>query len=545
MRLSRLLTAILLLAPVARGAAQASGGTIVIVTGQQATLPIPTLIEGPAATTANYELADQLFLHLAITAPGRPTAGDAGFIPQLAERWERRDSVTLVFDIDPRARWHDGVPVTARDVVFTFRRARDPKIAPSLSNLLRNVESVTAEGERRVVFRYRSPYSEQLFDAAFYVAPIPAHLLESLPPDSMARSAYARHPVGSGPYRWVRSEPGQFIELAAFDGFHLGRAGTSRMVFRTVTDADARMNLLLGGEGDAMASVIPPLTNRDRIAARGEMRLVTTPSNTVAYLLFNQRAPGDSTRPHPILSDVRVRRALVAGLDRQAMVRTVFGQYARVAYGPASTSLWISALAPKAAPRDLPRARRLLAEAGWRDTDNDGVLDRDGRPLELTVTLPTTSQPRRQMAAQAQEQLRQLGVRLEVQALEGPVWGGRHSSGNFDISFGSATQIPSPSGLSQSWSCRGGTNVARYCNPAVDSLISAAVLSQSNPSPLWREVLRRIEADAPAAFLYAPVNVVAVHRRFERVQLRADSPWLLAHEWRVRRGAALPRDAAR
>jgi peptide/nickel transport system substrate-binding protein len=242
---------------------------------------------------------------------------------------------------------------------------------------------------------------------------------------------------------------------------------------------------------------------------------------------------------------VRVRRAIVAALDRQAMVRTVFGQYARVAFGPASTSLWISALAPKAAPRDLARARRLLAEAGWRDTDGDGVLDRGGRPLELTVTLPSTSTPRRQMATQAQEQLRQLGIRLEVQALEGPVWAGRHSSGNFDISFGSATQIPSPSGLSQSWSCRGGTNVARYCNPAVDSLISAAVLSQSDPSPLWREVLRRVEADAPAAFLYAPVNVVAVHRRFERVQLRADSPWLLAHEWRVRRGAELPRDAAR
>src|SRR5687768_18423770 len=105
MRLSRLFTAILLLAPVARGAAQAPGGTIVIVTGQQATLPIPTLIEGPAATTANYELADQLFLHLAITAPGRPTAGDPGFIPQPAEPGAGPGSLTPVFDIQSRARW--------------------------------------------------------------------------------------------------------------------------------------------------------------------------------------------------------------------------------------------------------------------------------------------------------------------------------------------------------------------------------------------------------------------------------------------------------
>lgn len=524
-------------------AQQSTGGTIVIVTGGEASTPIPTLMEGPASTTANFELADQLFLRLAIPRPGGSTYGDDDFVPQLARSWSRPDSLTIVFELDPRARWHDGTPVTARDIVFTFSRALDPGIAPALANLLRYVESVAADSLGRVVIRFRRAYPEQFFDVTWYVAPIPAHLLASLPPDAIARSAFVREPVGSGPYRWARREPGQFIELAADPRFFLGRPGTDRLIFRLATDADARMNLVLSGEADATLNVIPPLSNRDRILETGEMRLLTTPSNGIAYLLFNQRAPGDSTRPHPILADVRVRRAIVAALDRQSMVRAAYGPYAKVPYGPASGMLWISELTPNAPRQNVSAARRLLADAGWRDSDRDGVLDRAGVPLQLTVVLPGTSAPRRQIAVQAQEQLRQIGIRLDVQSMDGPVWGGRHTSGNFDISFASATQNPTPSGLTQSWSCRGGSNVARYCNPIVDSLMYRAILSDSNPSKLWLEVLRRVEYDAAAAFIYAPLQVIAVHKRFEQVAVRADSPWLSVHRWKVRRGQALPRDA--
>ena len=106
--------------------------SIVIVTGQEATAPVPTLIEKSQNTLANQDVADQLFLRLADVGPGMMTAGDQGFVPMLARSWTRRDSLTLVFDLDPRARWHDGAPVTSRDVLFTLRRARDSAIAPRM-----------------------------------------------------------------------------------------------------------------------------------------------------------------------------------------------------------------------------------------------------------------------------------------------------------------------------------------------------------------------------------------------------------------------------
>jgi peptide/nickel transport system substrate-binding protein len=504
---------------------------IVIVTGQQPTMPIPTLMEGAASSLGNMELADQLFLRLAELGPTLLTAGDRNFVPILARSWTRRDSVTLAFDLDSRARWQDGAPVTARDVVFTFGRARNPAIAPRLSELLRHITAVTAEGERRVVFRFSHPYAEQLYDATFHVAPLPAHLLDSIPPEALARSSFVTQPVGSGPYRLVRNVPGQFVELAANPKFFLGRPKVDRVIIRVATDADARLNMLLSGQADAMDNVPPPLDNLRRVAADSSLRLIPVPSPTVGFLLFNQRDRRDRSLPHPVLSDVRVRRAIMLGLDRRLMVQAVFGSYGEVPYGPVSPLLWIRHRSPKPERQNLAESRRLLAAAGWNDSDGDGVLDRNGRPLTLELTLPNTSGIRRQMALLVQEQLRQNGVRLELQTLDFPVWLERRTAGNFDIDFTSTSQDPSPAGLTQAWTCNGGSNVAKYCDPRVDSLMERAVLGKGDPGQNWVTALQQIEADAPAAFLYAPIYVYAVKRNFRDVKISPTSSWILLREW--------------
>jgi peptide/nickel transport system substrate-binding protein len=518
-------------APAAAQSSSDSRNSIVIVTGQQATVPIPTLMEGAAASVGNLELADQLFLRLAGLGPTMLTAGDRGFVPLLARSWTRRDSVTLVFELDPRARWQDGVPVTARDVVFTFRRAQNSSVAPRLATLLQHITSVTAEGDRRVVFRFSHSYSEQFYDATFHVAPLPAHLLDSMPPEEVARSSFVSQPVGSGPYRLVRNVPGQFVELKGNESFFLGRPKIDRVIIRVAPDPDARLNLLLSGQGDAMDNVIPPLDNLRRIGADSTLRLIPVPSPTVGFLLFNQRDPADSSRSHPIFSDARVRRALILALDRRALARVVFGSYGEVPYGPVSPLLWIRHGAPKPEGQNVAEARRLLAAAGWADHDHDGTLDRGGQPLALQLSLPNTSAVRRQLALLVQEQLRQIGVRIELSQLDFPVWIERRTAGKFDIDFASTSQDPSPSGLSQGWSCTGGTNVAKYCDPRVDSLLERAVLTRDKPAEAWREVLRQIEADAPAIFLYAPTYVYAVRRRFRDVTITPVSSWQLLREW--------------
>jgi peptide/nickel transport system substrate-binding protein len=532
------LAAVLLAAP-AQAQRPSDHGTIVIVAGQEATLPIPTLLSGKA----NEDVADLLFLRLARLGPELVTAGDLGFVPELARTWERRDSLTLAFDLDPRARWHDGRPVTARDAVFTFTRSRDRAVEPQSALLLRHVESVTAEGERRVVIRFARVYSEQLYDAVWHVRLLPAHLLDTIPADRLAGSSYAQHPVGNGPYRWVRRESGRQLELAGVPDFFLGAPRIDRVIILLARDPEAQLNLILDGTADALENVTP-VANVARVQGRPEYRIVPIPTFSVGYLLFNQRAHGDRSRPHPILADVEVRRALAMALDRDAMVQATFGRYARVPEGPVAQLHWIRDPDARASRHNPEGARRLLAARGWRDGDGDGVLDRNGVPLTLRLNYPGTSAPRAHLAAQVQEQLRRIGARIELVRLDGPVWLERRSLGEFDIDFSSASMDPSPGGLVQSWSCAGrdGANVGHYCNPRVDSLLDRALTERRDARGAWRAVIQAINEDAPAVFMFAPLNTAVIHRRYADVTIRPESNWSAVWRWKVTAGRQLARD---
>jgi peptide/nickel transport system substrate-binding protein len=537
------LLALVVLASAAPLAAQrpADAGTIVIVVGQEGSTPIPTLGSG----RANQDISDLLFLRLAHLGPDLVTAGDKGFTAELARSWSRRDSLTLVFELDQRARWHDGAPVTARDVLFAFERARDPAVDPQRALLLRSVAAVTAEGDLRVVIRFSRSYGEQLYDATWHVQPLPAHLLDTIPKDRMASAAFVQQPVGNGPYRWVRREAGRQIELAADPGFFLGRPRLERVIFLLARDPEAQLNLVLDGTADALENVAP-VSNVARLGARPEIRIVPVPTFGVGYLLFNGKAYGDRSRPHPILADRDLRRALAMALDREALVRVTFGNYATVAEGPVAQLHWIRDPRAQAARFDTRQAAALLAARGWRDSDGNGILDRDGTALSLRLNFPGTSAPRTMIATQVQEQWKRIGVHVELVRLDGPVWAERRGKGEFDIDFASATLDPSPSGLVQSWSCagRGGSNVAQYCNPQVDSLIERAVSGRADPRRTWREVIRLLSEDAPAVFVYAPVNAMALHRRYTDVSIRPESWWSSLWRWRVKPGERLPRDRA-
>lgn len=522
--------------PARRLAAQATG-SIVIVSGQFPSQPTPTLTRG----SADNDIADLLFLRLARLGPTLVTAGDRGFVPQLAKSWTRRDSLTIVFELDPRAKWHDGTPVTAKDVAWSFTRASNAAVAPAHATALRWLASVTADGDRQVVVKFSKWYPTQLFDATWQLPVLPSHLLDTIPPTQLSTSAFAKAPVGNGPYRFVRAEPGQLVELAAVPDHFLGAAKLTRVIYRASADGDARINLLLSGEGDGLEQLALK-SQQDRFASNADFRLVPVPSFQVGYALFNQRDPADRNTPHPILADSLVRQAMVAALDRATIVRALFGDVAVVPEGPASMSLWARTGPSPRAAGDSARAAALLQRAGWVDSDNDGIRDKGGRPLKLAVIFPGTSPSRRLAAQVAQGQWRRLGIQVELTPLEFPAYIERRNARNFDIDMTVTIQDPNPAGLLQSWSCAGGNNLGTYCDPAVDSLLTRAESARDGGRELWQQALRRIDSDAPAAFLFAPANVVAVHRRFADVVLRPEGLWSGLAAWSVTPGRQLPRD---
>jgi peptide/nickel transport system substrate-binding protein len=234
-------------------------------------------------------------------------------------------------------------------------------------------------------------------------------------------------------------------------------------------------------------------------------------------------------------------------LDRDALVRATYGDFSAVAEGPVAQLHWIRDPAERAVRYDRPGAAALLAARGWRDSDGDGVLDRNGQALTLRLNYPAPSASRGMIAQLVQEQLRALGIRIELVRLDGPVWAERRAKGEFDIDFSSASLDPSPAGLVQSWSCAGraGSNVGQYCNPQVDSLMERAITGRGDVRRLWRDAVRAVNRDVPAIFVYAPANAMAVHRRFTGTVIRPEGWWSGLWRWRVAPGQQLPRDMAR
>lgn len=515
-------------------------GTLVMAVGQEPAMPIPVI---GSRTQADADVADQLFLRLGGLDPTLRTTGDNALQPELARSWKRVDSLTIVYELDPRAKWHDGTAVTSDDVLFAWKLMNTPSLGWDMTSL-EPIAAVEAVGPRAVRVRFKRAFPEQLYLAGFNLLPMPAHLLAKVPADSIATSDFAKRPIGNGPYRYERRVPGQFVELRADPAFFLGKPGIARVVVRFVEDPNARLNLLMSGETDLLENV--PLANLEQLKGQPQLRTVTVANSILLYALFNSRDPADTAKPHPIFADVRVREALTLALDRQTMAQSVFGKGVGVPDAAQSQIWgWITPAGLTGAKQDVARAKTLLAQAGWRDSDGDGTLDRNGQPLRFTV-LTTPSGLRRGLALQAQAMWKAIGVQMEFEPVEGAVYTQRRNAGKFDIDLAGASQDPTPSSLVQSWSCATvGTprtsNVGHWCDPTFDQLLRAAQ-SSAKPVPAWGRVLARQASQHPAAFLASPVNTVALHQRFTNVTIWPAHGWRSLWHWRVRPEAALPRD---
>jgi peptide/nickel transport system substrate-binding protein len=535
-----LVSLLVLSLPVAAQTRGPDTGTLVIAVPSDPASPVPTLWSGE---NLNREVSDLLFLRLADLGPQLQTADERKYVPRLAKQWTRRDPLTLVFDLDPRARWQDGKPVVADDVVFALTRARDPKTGGGADNQLKRIASITAESPSRVVVRFTVAYAEQLYDVVFHVPPMPSHLLASINPDSLATSSFVDHPIGNGPYRFTRRVPGQLVELAADPDFFLGRPKVERIVFRIVGSPEARANMLRSGEVDGIDNIFS-LPDPEPVKALPDYRYFPSPGALLLYVNFNQRNRADTTLPHPILSDPVVRKALVLAVDRERLTQATLGSFTHAPSAPLSALVARMAEPPPAIPYDVAQAKKLLASRGWRDSDHDGVLDKNGTPLKLSIMVPATSAPRRLIAAQIQEAYRLIGITLTLEGLDRTVYIPRREAGNFDLEFWQSKQDPTPTGLATSWSCSSDRkfNVTHYCNPLVDSLIARGTLSQKPMPHVWREAVRRIAEDYPAMFIAAPVASTAIHKRFEHVSLRPESMWADVWKWSVKPGEQIDRD---
>jgi peptide/nickel transport system substrate-binding protein len=494
------------------------------------------------------DIADQLFLKLADMRMSANTVGEADFEPLLAQRWTWDDSLTLVFHLRPEARWQDGTPVTAADVAFTFDAYTDAAVNSPFRSVLGRIAGVTARDPRTAVFRFKDRYPEMFYDAAAQMRILPAHLLRDVPRAQWATAPFGRAPVGDGPYRFASWVPGTSIELVADSTFFLGRPHIRRLIFHFMADLATAVTQVVGGEADAIEILVTP-DNLARARAAPQLATYSYEGVFYGYLGLNQRANGDPARPHPIFGDRDVRRALAMAVDRERMRQSVLGDMAKVPPGPMPTLWPLWNPPPRTLPHDSAAAASLLTVRGWVDRNGDGFRERGNTALAFRILLPATSGIRKQYGRLLQEQFRAIGARVELDEVEGPVFGQRTQAGRFDAYLGAWSTDVSPSGLAEQWSrsAFGGSNHVRYDDPEFDRLVDEARRSRGSPDEvraLWRRAIEVFNDDAPAIVLFATENVAAVHARVAEVRIRGDSYWALVRTWRIPADKLIERDRA-
>jgi peptide/nickel transport system substrate-binding protein len=408
--------------------------------------------------------------------------------PELAQSWHQIDERTFEFGLRPNIKFHDGRPLRAADVKYTFESILDPANRSPKRALLKQLQSIELDGSHRLRFHLNAPH-----------APFVEHFTLGIVPQGS--SPGTRPPPGSGPFMLEKVESGERVTLTANANSWEGKPALAGVVFKIVPDAMVRALEFKQGAIDLMQNDLEPdmlpwlknLTNAEVSAHQG---------TTFQYIGINLT--------HPILQHLKVRQALAHAIDRERIIRHLLKDAAVAANGLISPLNEAYDGSIPAWSYDPARAKHLLDESGFKDPDGDGPLTR------FRLSYKTTNiDLRRRIAETLKEQLLQVGIELEIRSYE---WGTFFSDvkhGNFHLYSLAWVGIRDPDIQHQIFHSGSvppdGDNRGRYSNRQVDRLLDQArvTLDPSERKRIYGAAQRLIAEDLPYVPLWWQKNVIA------------------------------------
>ncbi len=420
--------------------------------------------------------------------------------PQLAESWDIPDPETYVFHLRRGVKFHDGRPLTSRDVKWTFDSLLEGKIRSTKAAAYRLVDHVETPDDFTVVFHLKEPFAPLLWnlsDGAIGVVPYGAG------------SEISAHPIGSGPFRFVSAEQDNEVVIQRNDDYWGDRPNLQRVRFAVVPDSTTRVLELRKGSADI---AINAFTGDLVLALEKEstLQVLHEPGTVLSYLAFNTR--------DPILKDARVRQAIAYAIDRQPMIHYLLRDFARPADSLLPPESWAYDPELTHYDHDPERARELLEQAGHPAVN--------GVRFHLTMKTSSTEESTRLLAAVLQQQLREVGILLDIRTFEFATFfadvtrgayqmhslrwvGGNEDPDIFEYVFHSRKFTPN------------GANRTFYSNPHLDALIDQArsELDQERRKRLYAEIQQILAVDQPYVELWYPDNVMVHSRRVHNLTL--------------------------
>lgn len=483
-----------------------AGGTLVI--GYPSDLPgvNEAIVTSSQATD---EILYRMFLHLLDEQPDyqeRPPT----FKPRLAESYEfSEDHKSLTFHLRPGVLWSDGEPITAEDVRWTWEAQTHPKIAWDGVSMKKTIVGVEVIDPLTVRFDFTHSYPGQLVHAN-EGGILPKHAWSKLPFEEWRGNGqwFVDNLVVSGPYVLDSLKPQQEVVLRRNERYYEeGLPYIDRVVLKVVPDTQNQLAQLFSGGLDLMRQV--PAASAKDVDAHPDTRLITFWPPQFGTVIWNLR--------NPIFLEPEVRRALALGLDRKAIVETIWYGQALPADSPIISTVWGHNDELKPLPYDPEAARQLLAKHGWEDRDGDGVVDREGKELAFELSTHPGNQERIDAAVMIQDQLRRIGVKVIPRILEWNRLDQIMTNGEFDaiiMGLGLETSLD-VSAYFHSSSIGSELNFGAYSNPLVDELL-VDIRSRLNPEDALPSLYRLqeiLQQEQPQTLLWESKRLVGVRRR--------------------------------
>ncbi|MDX1582457.1 MAG: ABC transporter substrate-binding protein [Thermoanaerobaculia bacterium] len=435
-------------------------------------------------------------------------------VPGLAESWDVEDAGRkFTFKLDPRANFSDGTPVKASDVVFTLKKIVDPEsrsaqYAGLFSGL--DLSRTRAVDEKTVEVVFSIARASQI--QAFNIPVLPEHVY--------GEGEFSEHDfdvVGTGPYVLERRVPGQEIRLKRRDNYWRKSPFIEEIVFRVIGDDTTAWNAMRRGELDAMKiSTDRWVEAKASPAASRIMDFYVFYELEYSFIAWNNR--------HPALSDRRVRRAMSMALDRQSLIESLYQGTARIITGPFTPDQPYYNAQVEPIQYDLEQAASLLEQAGWTDSDGDGIRDRGGEPLSIEMFLSAGSTFSQQAAQVLQEALAQIGVELEITPLERATFFSRIIEGDFEAAFLSWGIDFDPDQFTVFHSSQfppSGQNFVHYSNPVADELIVEGrnELDREERIEIYQRLHEVLAEDQPYTWVVQESKKWAVNKRIRNVEV--------------------------
>ena len=455
----------------------------------------PASLDPRIATDAQSQYIQGLLFNSLVRRNGRMEV-----VPDLATRWEIPDPRTYVFHLRPGVRFHDGRPLTAADVRYTFESLLSGKVASVKATVFQDIQTIETPDPQTVTFRLKEPFAAFLWNLV-----LPGM---GIVPDGSGKE-FARKPVGSGPYRFVRSKQEEEIVVERNPAYFRELPKIERVRFRVVPEAITRALELERGSADiALNSLAPDMI--PALAKNNALRTTQSPGTTYAYIAMNL--------DDPVLARREVRQALAYSIDRPAILRSLFRGQGRLADNILPPNHWAYEADIRRYDYDPDRARALLDAAR---------LLPDPHGVRFTVTIKTsTEESSRLLAAVLQDQLSRVGIRLEIRSLEFATFysditrgsfqlytlrwiGGNNDPDIFDYAFHSARIPPR------------GANRGHFRNAEVDRWLASArsEADLAKQKVYYSCIQKMLAEDLPYISLWYLDNVAVTQKRLGYPQL--------------------------